>query len=73
MYSILIAFVTGLIVAGVAHLAKLSNTWVIICGLLGFLAVVIVISQIIRLRIKQIQLNLQKLMEDLPRHFLADL
>ena len=65
MYSILIAFVTGLIVAGVAHLAKLSNTWVIICGLLGFLAVVIVISQIIRLRIKQIQLNLQKLMEEI--------
>lgn len=75
MYSILIALFAGAVsgtlvrfislsVAGEAGKGAVSVPWCIVIGVLVFLAVMIVISQIIRAKIKKVNADIQKVMEE---------
>ncbi len=65
MYALLIALLTGMIAGGIARISGLSPLWSITVGLTAFLAVMIVISQVIRIRIKKINADIQHVMEEI--------
>ena len=65
MYALLIALLCGGIAGGIAHFSGLSPSWSIIIGLTVFLAAVITISQIVRVKIKKLNGNIQQVMEEL--------
>ncbi|MBO4632372.1 MAG: hypothetical protein J5858_10655 [Lentisphaeria bacterium] len=64
MYALLIALLTGGIAGGIARFGGISYTWSAIIGMFAFLAVTIVISQIIRLKIKKLNAGIQQIMEE---------
>ena len=64
MYSLIIALLSGGIAGCAAWLGGLRPTWDIIIGAAVFLAVTVLISQIIRIKIKKINISLQQIMEE---------
>ncbi len=64
MYALIIALLSGCIAGGAAWLGGLSVTWDIIIGAAAFLAVTVVISQVIRIKVKKINQDLQQIMEE---------
>ena len=64
MYALIIALLSGCIAGGAARLGGLSLTWDIIIGAAVFLAVTVVISQIIRVKVKKINDVLQQIMQE---------
>ncbi|MBQ9336272.1 MAG: hypothetical protein IJS14_03115 [Lentisphaeria bacterium] len=64
MYTLIIALLAGLIAGGAARFGGLSLTWDIVIGAAAFLAVVIIVSQVIRIKVKKINEGLQKIMEE---------
>ena len=65
MYALIIALLSGVIAGSAARFGgELSLTWSILIGAAVFLAVTVVISQIIRIKVKKIHNGLQKIMEE---------
>ena len=64
MYALIIALLSGCLAGGAARLGGLSLTWDIIIGAAVFLAVTVVISQIIRVKVKTINDVLQQIMQE---------
>ena len=64
MYALIIALLSGCIAGEAARLGGLSLTWDIIIGAAVFLAVTVVISQIIRVKVKKINDVLQQIMQE---------
>ena len=67
MYALIIALLTGFAAGGIARAGNLSVTWSVLIGLFAFLAVTAVISQIIRIKIKKLNADIQQVMEE-TRH-----
>ncbi len=67
MYALIISLLAGLIAGGIARAAGLSAAWIVFIGLMAFLVVTAVISQIIRSKIKKLNAGLQQIMEE-TRH-----
>ena len=66
MYALIIALLCGGIAGGIAHFGGVSRpAWCIVIGLAAFLVTIIVISQIVRVKIKQLNGNIQQVMEEL--------
>lgn len=65
MYTLIIALLCGWIAGGIAHLAGQRPAWSIVIGLAVFLVTVIAISQVIRVKIKKLNGNIQQVMEEL--------
>ena len=65
MYTLVIALLTGVIAGGIARIIGLSQTWSSVVGILAFLAVVVTVSQIIRIKIKKLNAGIQQIMEEL--------
>lgn len=65
MYALIIALLSGCIAGAAARFGgELSPTWSIIIGAAVFLAVTVVISQIIRVKVKKINDVLQQIMQE---------
>ena len=71
MYAILIAVLTGGIAGGVARISGLTRVWSASIGLAVFLAVMILISQLVRLRIKKINADIQHIMEEIQHKLMV--
>ena len=67
MYSLVIALLAGAAAGGLARVGGLTTPWSVFIGILAFLAVTAVISQIIRLKIKKLNDRIQQVMEE-TRH-----
>ncbi len=70
MYALLIALLCGGIAGGIAHFSGLSHSWCIVIGLTAFLAAVITISQIVRVKIKKLNGNIQQIMEEVQHRIM---
>ena len=67
MYALILALLAGGAAGTVAKVGGLSYTWSVAVGVLVFLAVTAVISQIIRVKIKKLNTDIQQVMEE-TRH-----
>ncbi|OQA87525.1 MAG: hypothetical protein BWY31_00693 [Lentisphaerae bacterium ADurb.Bin242] len=67
MYSLLIAVLAGGAAGGIAALCGVPRGWSIAIGMFVMLAVVIIISQVIRIRIKKINAAIQNVMQEVQK------
>ena len=67
MYALIIALLAGFAAGGIARAGNLSVTWSVLIGLFAFLAVTAVISQVVRVKIKKLNADIQQVMEE-TRH-----
>ena len=71
MYALIIALLTGGVAGGIAHAGGLSRPWSVTIGMLAFLAVVITVSQMIRIKIKKINAGIQQVMEEVQHKIMV--
>ena len=64
MVALILALLTGVIAGGISRIGGLSVSWSVIIGLAAFLAVVITISQIVRVKFKKLNAGIQQIMEE---------